>query len=1153
MKLHLKPITGVLLAIFLPAQHAAAQEALPPTSIPVEKTFTPVFKVGEVTGSLSTAEAYSNFRMVLEYDAKEAARLVLRDDQAVELPAGKGRKVEIAYEHSEGKPAHVRVWEDGKMVGDGRDLPGTQSGGYRLVADHEASDEILRMDKDFTAMVAFSAGKGGTLISKSMPEGKWLKDAKALIVSDGGLVYDIGWLGALKGKSKVKPGKAYVAVIVSEGGKASLYLDGKLEASGGKFTAADPKGSVFKIGSAAAVDFGGEFDGKIPGVRFWKRALSADEIGMLSGGKEGAVNTPDFNWTPSAPKEAGDLTEFGVVPGHAIRPTLEAGKGLVLHKAAVQPLALADHAELIRSWDGPTSWDSGDVIYNQLCVTCHGTLEAPGSLPTAPRFHLGHLKNGSDPYRMLQTLEKGYGQMVAMPQYTTAQKYDLINYIRGRFFEGKNEKELTVVDDAYLAMLPRGMTQQKEKGQTKKAPQYLLEDFGNTLFWTLQVEKGNIAQKGVTVRLDEGPGGVSKGKAWILYEHDTMRVAACWTGDKFVDWKGIGFDGSHGTHTSIVGEKAFVFPNEPMWANPETGDFKDLRILGRDGLPYGPLPRSWVHFEGVEMHGEKSVIRYSIGDCHIREVPRLGSDGAFERWFHCGPTGKELTIRLDAENTHTFPASAKPFVFGIRHKDGKTGIVSGDAAPAAPGEPASKRFPGTLTTQIKPGPDQGAWATDVLETPAPDDNPWQSWMRTTGFDFFEGGKSAAVCTWNGEVWIVDGIDQSQGQLKWQRICAGLFQPLGLKIVDGEIFVGCRDMIAHLRDLDGDRETDYIESFNSDHQVTEHFHEFAMGLQTDAAGNFYYAKSARHGKTAVIPHHGTLLKVSKDGTKTDIIATGFRAANGVCLNPDGTFIVTDQEGHWNPKNRINWVDGKGADEFYGNIFGYHNVTDESDSAMRQPLCWITNDFDRSPAELLWVPKDSAWKPLQGSLLNLSYGAGRIYTVPFEEISGGKKQGGMCAFPIELFPTGVMRGRFSPLDGQLYACGMYAWAGNRSQPGGFYRVRYTGKPACQPVGINTSPGTVTIGFSDPLDPKSVEDTSSWVIRAWDLKRTANYGSKHLNDREWKVSKAVLSADGKSAILTIPDLAPTWGMSIKMKLRGAGGEDVVREMHNSIFELE
>ncbi len=47
----------------------------------------------------------------------------------------------------------------------------------------------------------------------------------------------------------------------------------------------------------------------------------------------------------------------------------------------------------------------------------------------------------------------------------------------------------------------------------------------------------------------------------------------------------------------------------------------------------------------------------------------------------------------------------------------------------------------------------------------------------------------------------------------------------------------------LHDLNGDGETDFYECFNNDHQVTEHFHEFAMGLQTDAEGNFYYAKAA----------------------------------------------------------------------------------------------------------------------------------------------------------------------------------------------------------------------------------------------------------------------------------------------------------------------
>src|SRR5262249_7089026 len=154
------------------------------------------------------------------------------------------------------------------------------------------------------------------------------------------------------------------------------------------------------------------------------------------------------------------------------------------------------------------------------------------------------------------------------------------------------------------------------------------------------------------------------------------------------------------------------------------------------------------------------------------------------------------------------------------------------------------------------------------------------------------------------------------------------------------------------------------------------------------GNFYYAKAARHGQPALVPHHGTLLRVSKDGSKTDIVATGFRAPNGVCVNDDGTFFVTDQEGHWVPKNRINWVHRGG---FYGNMWGYHDVTDASDSAMEPPVCWITHTFDRSPSELLRVDSP-AWGPVRGLLLNFSYGYGKTYVVLTERV-GDRLQGGM----------------------------------------------------------------------------------------------------------------------------------------------------------------
>ncbi len=457
------------------------------------------------------------------------------------------------------------------------------------------------------------------------------------------------------------------------------------------------------------------------------------------------------------------------------------------------------------------------------------------------------------------------------------------------------------------------------------------------------------------------------------------------------------------------------------------------------------------------------------------------------------------------------------------------------------------RWPERLPARAVIGRDAGPFAVDLL--PVPQSNPWLCQLRLSGFDFLEGGRRAAVCTWDGDVWLVDGVDRPEKGLTWRRIASGLFQPLGLKVVKGSIYVCCRDQIVVLRDLNGDGETDFYENFNNDHQVTEHFHEFAMDLQTDADGSFYYAKAARHGLPAVVPHHGTLLKVSKDGSRTEILATGFRAPNGVCLNPDGTFFLSDQEGFWTPKNRINWVKRNG---FYGNMWGYTDVTDPADSAMEQPVCWLTNAFDRSPAQLLWVDtKNAAWRPLAGSLLCLSYGYGKVFVVPHEVVQG-QMQGGECALPIPRFPTGVMRGRFHPDNGQLYTCGLFAWAGDQTEPGGFYRVRATGKPMFLPIGLGARKDGMLLRFTEPLDPGSAAEVARYSARIWTIKRTVNYGSDHYSEHALKITSASLSADGHTVFLKIPDIQPTRCMEITYRIRGRRGEPVDGVIHNTIHKL-
>lgn len=875
-----------------------------------------------------------------------------------------------------------------------------------------------------------------------------------------------------------------------------------------------------------------------------------------------------------------------------------------------------DHSGMIADWNDK-SFQRGEAIYQRVCQNCHGTLDQPGSLPTSLRFAEGKFKFGSDPHAMYQTLTFGGGMMVPQTWMVPQQKYDVIHYIREHFLRGHNSDQYFAVDQAYLASLPGGASRGPEPQVIEP---WVTMDYGSMLITTIQFGENtdNLAQKAIAIRVDDGPGGVSRGKAWMVFEHDTLRMAAAWTGE-FVDWNGIQFNGRHGVHLRASGDIVASSRTGPGWAEPETGSIEDhARVVGRDDRRYGPLPPTWGKFRGLYRYENQVVLRYTIGSTNVLERPAsfpLQGETAFVRTLNVGVRKQSLDMvvstlgnQTTVENMEAGPGmdclvvteGDKQVTITTDGFQGQASLLrrdnqivlrieaggrpirgsvilsraAWDTTSASVIERHLKRLGQDLEPFTRGGPPQYAMEVEVAprrwfeseawrvdELARPETNPWLARTRVTGLDFSPDGKSLVACTWDGDVWRVNGLDTiglDDGLLRWRRIASGLFQPLGILWEDDRLMVTCRDQLVALRDLNRDGEMDDYECFNSDHQVTEHFHEFAMGLQRDAEGNYYYAKSARHALTAVVPHHGTLLRVSSDGGRTDILAKGFRAANGVCLNDDGSFIVTDQEGHWNPKNRINWVRPGG---FYGNMYGYHDVTDNRDTAMQQPLCWITNAFDRSPAELLWAKTDR-WGPLSGKLLNLSYGYGRMYVVPHEFSSGEsgdddadqatyrQPQGGMCQLPIPDLPTGMIRGRFSPLDGQLYLGGMFSWAGSRQeQEGGLFRVQYRGARADLPIELHAVDEGIDVTFSDPLDAAAASEVDRYRVKVWDLKRTRNYGSKHFNERELPVSSARLDQDQRTIQLTIPDLKPTWGMEIVCRLKGSDGREFRRVIHNTI----
>ena len=446
---------------------------------------------------------------------------------------------------------------------------------------------------------------------------------------------------------------------------------------------------------------------------------------------------------------------------------------------------------------------------------------------------------------------------------------------------------------------------------------------------------------------------------------------------------------------------------------------------------------------------------------------------------------------------------------------------------------------------------RSAFAIDRVSWP--DENPWDSWMRFGDFDFLDDGSAAAISTWSGDVWRVDGLDADLDRLEWQRIASGLNQPLGLATRDDEILVVGRDQITRLVDLDGDRETDVYEAFNVDAMNSPHFHEPASGLQVGPDGSLYYLKAARHAKLPVHSQHGTLIRVDADGGASEIVAGGLRAPNGLAVDSDGVAWSSDQEGHWMPANRINRIE---EGSFQGNNWSGVRLGLDPLPDYDRPLLWIHPSVDRSPAAQVRVPQ-GVWGDLEGKLLGISYGTGEVYLLLEDEVDG-VHQGAFVPLPIKV-PTGVMRGRFHPTDHSLYIAGLFGWSSDQTDPGGFYRIRRTDSPSPMPLAVRAVEDGLIIEFNQPVSTEDSDLAAAFALQAWNYRWSSDYGSPKLDLRTGEPGITMLpitggtkSPDGRTIRLEVPGMSPAMQMHLDWRLRFEGLGEHDSFVHFTVHRL-
>ncbi|MEW6161271.1 MAG: DUF6797 domain-containing protein [Verrucomicrobiota bacterium] len=453
--------------------------------------------------------------------------------------------------------------------------------------------------------------------------------------------------------------------------------------------------------------------------------------------------------------------------------------------------------------------------------------------------------------------------------------------------------------------------------------------------------------------------------------------------------------------------------------------------------------------------------------------------------------------------------------------------------------PGKARWLPELKTRGQRGLDQEFLSVDTLTVPY--ENPWNALMFLAGVDFTSDG-AAYTCSIHGDVWRVTGIDETLRELSWKRFATGLFQPLGLKVRDGQVFVLGRDQITRLHDENGDGEADFYENFSNLIETSTGGHDYVTSLEKDDAGNFYYIDP--------IGVH----RISRDGRTKDILATGFRNANGLGVSPDGKIITAaPQQGEWTPSSQIAEIRVSGH---YG--YGGPRVTPERPLGYDLPLCWIPHFVDNSSGSQVWVPRGQ-WGPLSGQVLHLLWGRCGMMLVLRDQVDG-LSQGAVVALPGR-FLSGPNRGSFHPRDGHLYVAGSTGWQTSAVKDGALQRVRFTGKPVYLPIAWHAHSNGLTLTFTQPLERDTAEDTGSYAVHQWNYRYAAQYGSKDWSvanpEKEGRdevaVKSARLSADGKTVFLDLGPLRPVMQMELKFNLNAADGKPLRNQLWLTLNRLD
>lgn len=532
---------------------------------------------------------------------------------------------------------------------------------------------------------------------------------------------------------------------------------------------------------------------------------------------------------------------------------------------------------------------------------------------------------------------------------------------------------------------------------------------------------------------------------------------------------------------------------------------------GERDFVLGPLPPEQARWEGIELRGGHSVLHYRCGDREVRELLRRAADGIFERVLQVGPGRQTLSFRISASGSKVgggrsqLPESELPFVAVMGAElvsDGQAGTFFR----VAPAEQSAEVRVYRSRQRLEQRPDEFAFPEhrdgdpafrgsamgssgelqdqpplQVRELVLPQDNLWQRALRPTDLAFLSDG-TALVATLDGDVWRVMSIDTDQPL--WSRAATGLFEPIGIE-VDGEdrVFVAGRDQVTELIDHNDDGWFDEYRNASDAFLQTLNTRDYLTALAIESDGSFLVSKGGIHNmgtnhNSEMSSHRGTVLRLSPDGRKAEVLADGLRMPY-VGLRDDGAIFASDQQGHFVPSTPIFRI---GRDH---PSYGFR-ATMPDDAATTEPLLWFPYQVNRSGAGFASLAA-GGFPDLDGQFVQVSWN-GRLFPV----VSPSAGRSFAWRLPLQLdFPA--LHGASHPGNGRFYTVGIGISAYNPTTPEelGLAEIRQK-NPLVRPERLDVFNEGIELRLAAALDERYVPAPAR--IRLWNLKRSEEYGSGH-----------------------------------------------------------